>query len=289
MTNYNQLGRTALLKVQEVRRSLRLSSQQPISGIEAALKLNLQVRLENLPTVEGLYYKVNSQSLIVLGNQRPIGRQSFNCAHEIGHHVFGHGTKIDSKEGYRQSTDTEEILVNMFASYLLMPQLVVLGAFKTRGIQLDEATPKDVFGVANYLEVGYSTLANHLHYGLKAISEKKKMELLESTPKAIRESVVRVDNGGALLIADRHWTDRPIDIRTGDFISVPSGTYFEGIGLELVHEGEEGFIFQGIKQSIGRLIHLDTEWSQFVRVSESLYAGLANYRHFERVDDETNT
>jgi len=61
---------------------------------DVAQSLGIEVRFVGIPSLEGMYWK-KSPATILLGAERPAGRQSFTCAHELGHHIFNHGNKID--------------------------------------------------------------------------------------------------------------------------------------------------------------------------------------------------
>lgn len=280
--------RQPLFKAQEFRSELGLGTSVPISAVEASLRLGIQVQIRSLPSVEGLYSRSNPGPLIILGNQRSIGRQSFNCAHELGHHAFGHQSAVDPRTENREAQTPEERMANAFASHFLMPQVGIMKAFKARGLNPKAPEPLDVYRVANYFEVGYGTLANHLHYTMKEIQRDRLEELLKVQPKHIRQQFVRSDEICELIIVDEHWTERPIDLRVGDYILAPSQSKFEGVGLSLEHEGPEGMIFVAKKQSVGRLVNERLEWAQFVRASNRLFDGLADYRHLERDEDEND-
>jgi len=41
--------------------------------------------------MEGMYYR-GDPARIVIGARRPLSRRNFTCGHELGHHIFGHGS-----------------------------------------------------------------------------------------------------------------------------------------------------------------------------------------------------
>ena len=43
--------------------------------------------------MEGLYLRQEKPEIWI--GLRPLVRHTFNCAHELGHHVFGHGSTLD--------------------------------------------------------------------------------------------------------------------------------------------------------------------------------------------------
>ena len=70
---------------------------------------------------------------------RPLARRTFTCAHELGHHVFGHGSTIDElRDDQSKSAERppNEILADAFAAFVLMPTLGLREAFTKRGLVL---------------------------------------------------------------------------------------------------------------------------------------------------------
>src|SRR5438034_303708 len=84
----------------------------------------------------------HSRPLIMISSHRPAGRQALTCGHEVGHHLFGHGSTIDQviEEAKARRFDAAEFLANAFASLLLMPRAAVARAFTDRGFSLREPT-----------------------------------------------------------------------------------------------------------------------------------------------------
>jgi hypothetical protein len=59
--------------------------------------LGVTVRFNNI-NMEGMYQR-GAPPRIHLSARRPLSRRTYNCAHELGHHVFGHGSSIETR-GY---------------------------------------------------------------------------------------------------------------------------------------------------------------------------------------------
>src|SRR4051812_35560471 len=101
-----------------LRRSHALAPEQVIDPVDLALAEGLDVRFEALKSVEGIY--APDVRAIILGSLRPRGRRAFNCAHELGHHVFGHGFRVDellagAVDDEREGDDAE-FIANRFAA-----------------------------------------------------------------------------------------------------------------------------------------------------------------------------
>src|ERR1700740_3255389 len=123
VTKMNNLFMQATLKADEVRQHFDLDMFQPINVFDVCTELGLAVTFVDI-NMEGMYIKKNGRRpTILLSNQRPLPRRVYTCAHELGHHVFNHGSKIDGlKEQTSGSShyDNDELLVDTFAGALLM-------------------------------------------------------------------------------------------------------------------------------------------------------------------------
>jgi len=250
---------------------------------------SIEVRFMNLPSMEGMYIRKNPEPLILISSLRPPGRQAYTCAHELGHHVFGHGVRIDEhllETSSKNTFEPEEFLADCFAGFMLMPRSAVSKAFAVRGWSIDSCKPIQCYTVADWLGVGYTTLINHMNTTLKLISPFQAKELSKLSPKQIRSSYLGRDVAEELVIVDEHWIERSIDIQVGDFIFLPANVQNEGENIQLYQQGTEGTLYCGITPGIGRLYNPDTGWSSFVRVSRRDYTGRSIFRHLEESNDE---
>ena len=135
-------------------------------------RCGVELRFLSIPSMEGIY-SAGAPPIIAISSLRQSGRQRFTCAHELGHHVFRHGTRIDQFEGQEKVRrfDPQEFIVDCFADFLLMPKLAIVAAIKARGINLQTATPLQFFTLAGYFGVGYKTIVHHLWRNLGLIDQ----------------------------------------------------------------------------------------------------------------------
>ncbi len=284
--NRSELALEAMKAALRVRRDLLVGSTDAVQVYDAARKRGLEVRFVDVPTLEGMYVGGHRPTILITSH-RPAGRQAMTCAHEIAHHEFGHGSRIDEVlSGEKvQSTTADEFLAHTFAANFLMTRGAVAQAFLARGISATDPQPEQILIVANWLGVGYSALIYHARSALHMIPRSAADKLLKVTPKKIRlEMAERLGLpviAGSLIIVDPQWKGRPIDVQVGDTVVVPEGSRFEdscGIlrarALELVSPG------------IGRVFHPALNWAAYVRVSRCGYTGLAEYRHLEEAEDD---
>ena len=75
------------------RAKAKLDHHGPICIFGLSETLGVTVRFNNI-NMEGMYQR-GSPPRIHLSARRPLARRVYNCAHELGHHVFGHGSSID--------------------------------------------------------------------------------------------------------------------------------------------------------------------------------------------------
>ncbi|HBY78279.1 MAG TPA: Zn peptidase [Cyanobacteria bacterium UBA11148] len=238
--------------------------------------------------MEGIYLR-ETEPIILLSALRPLPRRIFTCAHELGHHVFGHGSTIDELIGESESAQAfqpEEFLANSFAGFLLMPVLGVRKAFVSRGWDFAEATPEQIFTVACNFGVGYETLITHMAYTLKMIGSSRASLLLKTKPKTIREKMLGHPSTDPLIIADTQWPMPTIDAEVGSFILLPTGTEAADETITLEKNHSKGHLFKANRPGVVQVYCRDTGWAVFVRVSRYQFIGLSEYRHFEEVEDE---
>jgi hypothetical protein len=229
-----------------------------------------------------MYVKAE-RSKILVSSHRPSGRSRFNCAHELGHHILNHGTKIDEYlEGSEVSSgtfDPEEYIADRFASYLLMPKTLVAHAFHRRNWKPETSTPLEYYVIAGWLGVGYQTLIYQMRDSLRLISQQKAAELLKTQPKDVRMQVLGQSVQQHLTVVDFQWTSRAIDTHVEDLVLVPSGTAFEGECLQRVPHGADGILYQAVTPGTGRFAHPNSEWASYVRVAKRGYVGRSIYRY----------
>lgn len=270
----------------KVRCSAGIPFQDALCVFDLAEELEVEVRFTDIPSMEAVYVK-EPGPLIVVSSLRPAGRRAFNCAHELGHHIFGHGSRVDEvrEENAPKRLDPEEFAADCFAGYLLMPNLAVRRGFAERKWLPHSAEALQVYTVASWLGVGYSTLISHMRSSLGLLGPTDAERLLGTTPKQLRQAILGDLNCGELVIADGQWTGRAIDVQVGDIIVAPRGTTVEGQCAEILEDVKAGAVVAARSPGLGQVLD-HTGWAAFVRVSRAGFVGRCAYRHFEEADDE---
>ena len=286
-----ELASSAMLESIEVRDRWGREHDGPLDVYALCKDMGVKVRFVEIASMEGLYgRREDGASVIWLSSLRPLPRRNFSCAHELGHHVFCHGSTVDELvEGTREKSkefSPEEFLVNTFASFLLMPTLGVRKAFASRGWNTRTATPLQVYTAACHFGVGYDTLVGHLEYALDTISPSHAAQLRRVGPKDIRSEILGCPSSAPLVIVDRHWGIPTVDAEVGSLLLFPKGATADGSVITTEAELQDGRLFRAVHPGVVRVTCPGTPWAVFARVSRFHFAGFAEYRHLENEDDD---
>lgn len=288
MNKRHHLAMDAMFQALTVRETYGFNLIDAICPYDLATRMEIEVYFADIKSMEGMYHR--RKKLILVSSHRPSGRQAFTCAHEIGHHIFKHGDKIDDQIQNQISHigkfNNEEYLADCLASFLLMPKVAISHAFSIRG--WDEKTPhvSQVFSIAKLFGVGYETLISHMQYSLNMLNHSYAKRLLEYKPNSIRSKIYASSKATDITPVDKFWANRAIDIQVGEYVLLAAGIVSEGDNLTLVEQNDEKTIYIGKAPGIGRLYDLKSEWSSFVRVSKKDFVGRSIWRHEEDPDYE---
>lgn len=183
-----ELALQAAIKSAQIRSRFKISDASPINAIDIAEKCGCKVWLKSLPTLEGLY-SPEPIPTIIIGSERPLGRRSFTCCHELGHHIFNHGVQLDElvQERIVERKSDIEFVADVFAGYLLMPQYAVRKSIKERGIIVSSITQMDLLYLSSFFGVGYTTMINHMIWSLNVISKERGEHLKKLSLKEIKD------------------------------------------------------------------------------------------------------
>ena len=282
--NWRALAQQAMYKSVEIRAKERLGTNNPICIYDLCKRLNISVRFISV-SMEGLY--VREDQTILLSALRPLPRRNFTCAHEVGHHVFGHSSLLDEileDDGKKNTIKPDEFLVNTFAGFLLMPILGVKKAFTTRNLEIGRSTPEQFFTIACSFGVGYETLLRHLTYSLQMLAPTKVEALVKTKLKQIRSNILGFPSDAPLIIADNHWLLPTLDAEVGTLLLLPDKTEIVAGSDVIIPQQDHhlGRIFLANRSGIIKASYNDN-WQINVRVSKKEYSGLEKFRFEEDV------
>lgn len=271
----------AIVEADKLRIQRGCTMFQPVNVFDICMAMDVSVRFIDI-SMEGTYTvrKDGTHPTIILSNQRPLPRRFFTCAHELGHHVFKHGDRIDElSDNEFSSNRDDETLVNAFAAALLMPTIGIQSEFAKRHLKMSEATASHFYAVASVFGVGYSTLVTNCRIH-NLITVAKERELLKYTPAKIFKVITGLNNKAPhFKIIDGFSQLSMIDLEVTNYIILPASARIEGNHLEEFSRNTTQTVFVAKRPGIVRAIYANT--SSFIRIQNMNYVGLVENRHLE--------
>jgi len=281
--NTRELSAQAVLAAGRLRAERQIGPAEAVCPYDLATACKIKVSFIEAPSLEGMY-SPEPRPAIVVNRLRPAGRRRFTCAHELGHHIFGHGFRIDELgEENSSPTSPEEFLAQRFASALLMTKIAVDSAFARRAWLPATAEAEQFFVVAQELGVGFTTLVTNVEVNLKSISAARADALRRIPLPKIRGKIVGHSIGADVFPVDGQWMRSTVDVEIKDLVILPEKAEFSGTCASTV----PGAPYTLIATSVGKgIIKLQSGRQLSLRVSDEKFVGLARYRHLEDIDDE---
>lgn len=284
------VARHAVAMALRVRQRAGLGLSAPANPFDACASLNVEVRFANIPSMEGMLAR-RPRLTIIVSSVRPAGRQAFTCAHELGHLVLDHQSTVDDvidlmtegEPGYRQD-DLDEYAADQFAAFFLMPKTAVMAALRDRGIDPERCPESDLFHVAAWFGVGFSTLAAHLRFGVQVISQTRYEALRRMRPQTIRRDILGAECTG-LAVLDARWQRAAVDVRVGDVVWLPRGSERTVTDLNVEPGPRGGVVLRADRPGAYSVASPDTGTVQ-VRVMRQEYEGRSIFRFLEEADDD---
>ncbi len=277
-----EIAEQAIHAALSVRSASRVGLTEALCPYDLAEKLGVEVRFAEIPSLEGMFVN-REEPLILLGAHRPPGRQAYTCAHELGHHHFGHGTRVDELREHDASRrdDPEEYAANCFGAFLLMPKMAVTTGLRRRGADPRQPSAAAVYATANWLGVGFRALATHLHVSLRMIDAGRADALRRTDLRRLRASLAGHDGEADVVVVDQHWIGRPVDVATDQLVVVPVSVRPESDHLREVCRDDQRAVLSPVRPGIDRLVCSASGWASFVRVRRERYVGRSTFRHLE--------
>lgn len=276
MTGRCAASRAVAKKALEFRQASGVNFEVPCDIYETIARHGVDLQFVDIPSLEGMYLEEAEAERICVCSHRPVGRQHFTAAHELGHHVLGHGTSFDAvMDEFGESTDLtpDELAADAFARYLLMPQRAVQVAFRGRGFELASLEPVDVYRAACWLGVGYGTLLNQMFYSLGLLNPSDHKRLIRVSPKSIRAELAPNLANCDVWLVDGLWADKRLHVQIGDVILGLDS----GLTTKLLTElGHRTYIAQAVGEST---FPITAGGALTICVSQAAYVGFYEYRY----------
>jgi IrrE N-terminal-like domain len=286
MNGRKQLVLRALHAAARCRAQQTVAADAAICIYDLSERLGVDVRFEQLPSMEGVYLRLECP-VILVSSLRPLRRRRFTCAHELGHHIFGHGSRYDAIVDDRKqirANDPDELLADSFAAALLMPKTTIASAFHLRGYSTASPTAIQVYAVAGWLGVGFNTLIYQMDQTYRLMEPGAAAALRRHRPIDIRSELLGMDCPHDVLIVDQYWKHRAVDVEVGDRLLLPPACKLEGTAVRIDRAEATRSIAEATSPGISRLVASKHDWATYVRVSRASYSGLAAFRFDEDQD-----
>ena len=284
-----QLAQIATVKALQVRQRSNCAFWDPLCVYDLAAHLGLEVRFFDIPSMEGLYC-ASAKPGIIVSSLRPGGRQAFTCAHEIGHHVFGHGDQYDELVEHRSETrrlDPREFQADCFAGALLIPKVAVSRGFSLRS--LDPPPPRrNRFtssrpGSASGTPRSSTTCALPL-----ACSRRPGRGGVAATPTAgaSGQRFLAVSAGNTSLWRTSTVRGGRSTFKWATCCYCKLALKLEGGCAEVAEQRAAWLLARAVRPGISRVAATDSNWSAYIRVSRNGYSGRSMYRFLEEAEDD---
>lgn len=283
MANRRSLLLEAATAASDVRDRAGLDQVAPIDVYQLAEHLGVSVRFIDI-SMEGFYQK-GPPPRVLISAMRPLGRRAYTCAHELGHHCFGHGSRIDELQADERSSSEipEEILAEGFGGFLLMPTIGLRGAFARRGWSIPDADPIQMLTVASEFGVGYAALTAHLAYTIRDLGDARRKELQRWTPQRIRNQLIGGLELEGLAIIDEKSRPAAIDLEIGHGLAAPLGAELDGDAVEHLKTFPTFELYRARARGTAQLALGDR--AVRVGVAPQAFVGRAIHRHLEDPDE----
>ena len=282
-TNTKWLSTTGIHEAGVLRRINGIGLTEPLNVYDLILKMGLELRFQDLPSLDGMYFK-DTNPLIIVSSLRPLGRKSFTIAHEIAHHYFDHGNVVDEVKDETDKFQPEEYLADIFAGSLLMTKTAICNTCKLRKWNASVLNPIQLFTLSCFFGVGYETLINHMLYTAKLLRKENSVALLRAKVKNIKQSIIGEECTTGLTIIDEFWRMDNIDIEVGDLVLLPHNSSALSDNAMFIKTINEGMLYKVTKPGIINITINGIIDAVNLRIMRKNYIGRSIYKNLEEVE-----
>lgn len=188
MTDWRKISLEAAIKARRLQAKLDLDVQKPIDVFNAVEALGLVLAFFPLDQVSGAYLNERgSHPGVLVNSQHPLSRQRYTAAHELGHHVWGHGSLVDEGGPLHRTTGAgslKERQAETFATWFLMPKPLVEAQLRAIGIE-KPTRAEELYELAGRLGASYEATAWQL-VNLRRLNATDAKSLLETQPRQVK-------------------------------------------------------------------------------------------------------
>jgi len=254
---------------------LGIAPHLPICPYALCEAMGFDLRFVNIPSFEGMY--VANRNLILISAERPEGRKRFTCAHEVGHHVLGHGTVIDEILECGEDGQEEEE-ADFFASMLLMPSSAISRCLMRYNVPANDLTPKDCYILSKYFGVSYQSFITHIFSNIRLINYRHYQTLKKGKLPEIRFELSGLDTKQQIFSIGEWWDEKALELEVGDYIVSDQVLSVDGPDILETEEMLKN-TYRATAPGITRVYN--DSWSSFVKISRHKFQGFYQYKYEE--------
>jgi Zn-dependent peptidase ImmA (M78 family) len=188
--NWGEAHRIAMVAAAHAHFDLHIDLERRIDVFGVIKAEGLVLGFQPCPQLSGAYIsEPDAKAGIFINANHPLARQRYSAAHELGHHLLGHGTSVDPETDplYRWGSgpppDREKV-AEAFAAWFLMPRQLVRRCMSELGVQ-QPREDIDVYRLSLRLGTSYEATARHLP-NLRLATDESTASWLKTEPAAIK-------------------------------------------------------------------------------------------------------
>jgi Zn-dependent peptidase ImmA (M78 family) len=160
----------------------------------------------------------------IVNANHPVALQRFSAGHEYGHHIFGHGGRVDLATEPRASARRllpDEKLAEAFAAWFLMPPEAAETALGRLGLSRAE-TPQHAYGLA--LRLGTSFRATCIHLPTLKLGPATARDWGDRELKSLKQELTAISPKGGwrndVWVLRKADAQAPLVVRAGDRLRI---------------------------------------------------------------------
>ncbi len=285
------MNRHARLAGRAYQEALRLRSRMnrrinaPLCPFDLADEMGLEARFTDIPSLEAMYVNDGAPKILIAAD-RPPGRQRFSCAHELGHHIFGHGTLLAcfAPSEPDATLPDAEFIAHAFAGYLLLPKTAVSHAFAIRGWNPRDGVADQFYVVSALLGVSFDALVTHCEVSLRLLDHRHARALHAEGLPLLRARIAGQEIANSLTVVDQASLDVAVDLRVGDHLLAPPDSAPVNQALQIQSVKPTGTLFRACRPGLSGVQFQPEPTVGVVRIARAGYVGRAVFRHLEDPD-----
>jgi Zn-dependent peptidase ImmA (M78 family) len=255
LMRWSDAHRVSLAEATACHDELDLDPFARVDVFRAFSSLGLKLLFRRLESCAALYLpgSFGSKPGALINSQHPVALQRYSGSHELGHHRFGHGPRIDRETELRltgAALPDEEKLAEAFAAWFLMPPELGDVIFEET-LKLDRCgSPQDVYAAALRFGASYTATCVHL-VSLKRVTQGQSDDWLQLPLKKLKMALSPTPPPGGwrndLWLLHEGDLDQNLLVRAGDrlifdlpaewqVLDLPSGALLSPSATDLLRQ-----------------------------------------------------